>query len=355
MAAEAEKKQKKASPQPKAPAKSKAAPKKAASSKSAGKTDAAKKPAAKKATEKKATAKNAAAKKPAPKKQPPKEVPKEPEKKPLFRKRTIAEKTVAFKTTDWAGIFCWVGIVICLILAVFFKFFMLGYSFTVTVLLGIAAVLLFYGTLIPRFAVKYPMTARKVKRVFGVILCIGVILVAVTEFFIIRASLGEPKESCAYAVVLGAKVRESGPSASLWDRIYGARDYLEAHPDVIAVVSGGQGEDEPMTEAKAMYEKLVELGIDENRIWIEDKATSTWENLNFSLDLIEEKTGIRPDTIGIVSSEYHLFRASLFADACGVSSVLIPARTSVFTQRINHFMREVAGVWHFYVLGGQYE
>ena len=187
------------------------------------------------------------------------------------------------------------------------------------------------------------------------ILCIGLIVVGVTEFFILRASFGQPKETCDYVVVLGAKVRETGPSASLWDRIYGAQDYLEAHPDVIAVLSGGQGADEPMTEAKAMYEKLVELGIDEDRLWIEDQATSTWENLNFSLNLIEEKTGTRPEKIGIVSSEYHLFRASLFADACNVESVGIPAQTSRFSQKINPFMRVVAGVWPYLMLGGQYE
>ena len=110
-----------------------------------------------------------------------------------------------------------------------------------------------------------------------------------------------------------------------------------------------------MTEAQAMFEKLVELGIDPDRIWIENRATSTWENLTFSLDLIEEKTGLRPERIGIVSSEYHLFRASLFADACGVDSVLIPAQTSRLSQKINHFMREVAGVWHYLILGGQYQ
>jgi len=305
----------------------------------------------------KSTAKSSAFSKktPAKKKNPPKKTaPKEPEQKPLFQKKTIAQRTVAFKTTAWGQLFCWVGIVICLLLAVFFKFFMLGYSFTVAVLLGVAAILLFY-TLIPRFAKTYPLTARRLKRVFTTILCIGLIVVGVTEFFILRASLGQPKETCDYVVVLGAKVRQSGPSASLWDRIYGARDYLEDHPDVIAIVSGGQGPDEPMTEARAMYEKLVELGIDENRLWMEDKATSTWENLNFSLNLIEERTGSRPEKIGIVSSEYHLFRASLFADACNVQSVGIPARTSILSQRINHFMREVAGVWHYLILGGQYE
>lgn len=278
-----------------------------------------------------------------------------PEQKPLLRKRTIAEKTVAFKTANWGGILSWIGIVICLMLAVFFKFFMLGYSFTVMVLLGIAGILLFYGTLVPRFSKKYPLTARRLKRVFSILLCVGLILAGITEFFIIRASLGEPTESCDYVVVLGAKVRPDGPSVALMERIYGARDYLQTHPEVIAIVSGGQGADEPMTEARAMYEKLVELGIEEDRIWMEDKASSTWENLNFSLNLIEEKTGTRPDNIGIVSSEYHLFRASLFADACGVESVLIPAQTSRLSQKINHFMREIAGVWHYLILGGQYD
>lgn len=320
------------------------------------KKPAAKKPAAKSAkkteTKKAATTKKTTPKKSAPKKAPKKKT--EPEKKPLFRKRTIAERTVAFKTTNWGSIFCWVGIVICLILAIFFKFFMLGYSFTVLVLLGTAAILLFYA-LLPLFAKTYPFTARRLKRMFTAILCIGLILVGITEFFIIRASFGQPGKTCDYVVVLGAKVRESGPSVSLWDRIYGARDYLAEHPEVIAVLSGGQGQDEPMTEAKAMYDELVALGIDPDRLWMEDKATSTWENLNFSLNLIEEKTGLRPEKIGIVSSEYHLFRAGLFADACNVESVGIPARTSIISQRVNHFMREVAGIWHFYVLGGQYE
>ena len=87
---------------------------------------------------------------------------------------------------------------------------------------------------------------------------------------------------------------------------------------------------------------------------MEDKATSTWENLNFSLDLIEEKTGQRPTKLAILSSEYHLFRASLFAKECGVVFVGIPAKTSKMGQTINHFMREVAGVWHFWLLGSRY-
>ena len=110
-----------------------------------------------------------------------------------------------------------------------------------------------------------------------------------------------------------------------------------------------------MTEGQAMYDELIKLGIDPDRVWVEDKATSTWENLKLSLDLIQEKTGQRPEKLGVLSSEYHLFRASLLAKACQVEFVGIPAPTSRLSQMINHFMREVAGVWHYILLGGQYD
>ena len=306
----------------------------------------AKKPSAK--PSKKATATKKASAKKAPVKKA------EPEKKPLLRKRTIAEKTVAWKSGKTAFILGWLAIIPLVLMSIFFAFFMAGYSFTVLVCCGLIGIILFYNCMY-LLQQKNPVKVRRMKRVFTTILCIGIVLAGITEFFILKASFGEPKETCDYAVVLGAKVRSDGPSVALMERINGARNYLEAHPHVIAIVSGGQGSDEPMTEAQCMYEELVKLGIDPDRIWLEDKATSTWENLNFSLNLIEEKTGTRPDKIGIVSSEYHLFRASLFADACKVESVLIPAQTTHLSQKINHLMREVVGVWHYLILGGQYQ
>lgn len=136
------------------------------------------------------------------------------------------------------------------------------------------------------------------------------------------------------------------------DRINATYDYLIVHPDVTAILSGGQGADEGISEAQCMYNELTALGIDPQRLWLEDKATSTWENLQFSLRIIEEKTGKRPETVGLLSSEYHLYRAGLFADACGVKAACIPARTSWPSIRINYFLREVAAVWKFIILGG---
>ncbi len=280
-------------------------------------------------------------------------VPVPPKKKSPFRRRTIAEQTVDRKTGKTLHRLRWLAMLPLMMLIVFFTFFMAGYSFTVLVCWCLIGILLFYN-LADILQKKYPKQVRVVRRMFTVLLCIGLLVVGITEILIIGASFGDSKEAVDYIVVLGAKVRPDGPSVSLMDRIYAARDYLTEHPDVIAVVSGGQGLDEPMSEAQCMYEQLVALGIDPSRIWLEDKATSTWENLQFTLNLIQEKTGKRPEKMGILSSEYHLFRAGLFADACGFESVGIPARTSRLSQMVNHFMREVAGVWHYILLGGQY-
>ena len=248
----------------------------------------------------------------------------------------------------------WLACAVLGVLAFFLKFMVPGYSFSALVCLLLIALILFY-TLMPLVGLKFPRFAKIFTRICTVCLIIGLIVVGITEVLIIKASFGDPKEQVQYMVVLGAKVRSDGPSISLWDRIYGAAEYLEEHPDTIAIVSGGQGADEPMTEAQAMYDELIALGIDPDRVWLEEKATSTWENLTFALDLIEEKTGERPEKLGILSSEYHLFRAKLFAKECGVEAVGIPARTSRLSQRINHFLREVAGVWHYLILGGNYD
>lgn len=240
-----------------------------------------------------------------------------------------------------------------LLLSLFFYTAVHGHSFLGLVCLCLTGVILCYYIL-DLLKKWFPKTMRVLLILLTAVLCIGILVFTITEAIIIHASFGQPDVNCEYIVVLGAKVNGTSPSLSLSDRIRAAENYLKAHPDTIAVLSGGQGADEGISEAQCMFDGVTARGIDPNRLWLEDKATSTWENLHFTLDLIEEKTGYRPTTIGLVSSEYHLFRASLFGDACGVETIGIPAKTSWFSIKINYFMREVAGVWHYLILGGQY-
>ena len=269
------------------------------------------------------------------------------------RRRSIAHRTVARKTRGTARILSLMALIPLAGLRFLFTYRIMGYDFTALVCLCLMGVILFYN-IMPLIGKAFPKFAKGVTRIFTTLLCIGLLIVGITECLIIKASFGSPEESVPYVVVLGAKVRPDGPSVSLQNRIDAACDYLNLHPEAVAIVSGGQGPDEPMTEAQCMYDGLVALGIDPSRIWMEDKATSTWENLQFSMALIEEKTGSRPQKLGVLSSEYHLFRASLFTKSCGAEFVGIPAHTTRPSQMINHFMREVAGVWHYILLGGQY-
>ena len=264
-------------------------------------------------------------------------------------KATIASRT-AFRRQHRGTILACFAMAFLVLLAFFFEFCVQGYSFSALVCLFLTAVIGFYA-FVPKLKTRYPKFTRSVIRIFSVILCIGLLVFCATEALVIQASFGNPEAECGYLLVLGAKVRTDGPSLSLQNRIDAAYDYLTDHPDTIAVVSGGQGPDEPITEAQCMFDNLTAMGIDPSRIWLEEKSTSTWENLLYSLDLIEAKTGQRPDTLAVLSSEYHLFRVKLFTEAAGAEFIGIPAKTTNPVLKVNYFLREVAGVWHYILLG----
>lgn len=179
-----------------------------------------------------------------------------------------------------------------------------------------------------------------VRTVLLLILSALVLTFVITGAVILSAASGT-SGAFQYLLVLGNTVEGTEPSSILRDRINAAYDYLIAHPDVICIVSGyrsGKGE---ISEAACMFRELTEMGIPEDRIWMEPNASSTLENLDFSLSLIQEKTGTRPDTIGILSSEFHLFRAAHYADEYGIHAVTVPARTSDFGGFLFWFAREI--------------
>ena len=89
-----------------------------------------------------------------------------------------------------------------------------------------------------------------------------------------------------YIIVLGSKVNGTKPSYSLQYRIDKAPEYLKSHEKTIAIVSGGQGKGEDISEALAMKQGLIKQNIAEDRIIMEDKSTSTDENITFSKPLI---------------------------------------------------------------------
>lgn len=115
----------------------------------------------------------------------------------------------------------------------------------------------------------------------------------------------------ATAVILGAQVKPWGASRLLKQRIYAAEDYLNRNPKVKAIASGGQGYNEPMSEAQCIYDSLTDDGVDPERIIVEDQSVNTEQNLLYSIAIIkEERLG---DSIAIISDSYHQLRARIIA------------------------------------------
>lgn len=136
----------------------------------------------------------------------------------------------------------------------------------------------------------------------------------VTGAMVICASQAPAENSTA--VVLGAQVKPWGPSTILRGRINAAEEYLNENPDACAVLSGGKGDDEPMSEAQSMYETLTKKGIDPDRLYQEDMATNTTENFEYSLEIIKEN-GLDED-LAVVTDGFHQLRARIICMQLGI-------------------------------------
>lgn len=149
---------------------------------------------------------------------------------------------------------------------------------------------------------------------------------------------GEPKTM----IILGCQVMPWGPSVLLTDRLDAALFYLEGREDVRVVVSGGQGSNEPTTEAKAMKDYLVRKGIDASRILMEDKSHNTHQNLSYSLTLLKEEGADLSGGYIIVSNGFHLARSAMLARRLdGESQVYtLSAPSSHGPSRIKMYFRE---------------
>ena len=183
--------------------------------------------------------------------------------------------------------------------------------------------------------------------VIRIVLIVCVAFFAFVEYFIVSNAFKKPEDGLDAIIILGARVNEDGPSGSLRERIEAAKDYLDRNPDAIAVASGGQGEDEPMSEARCIFDHLVAAGIDPDRIVLEEDSTSTVENLVNSFALLEG----RAERIGIVTNDFHIFRAISIGRAHGSYELYpVPARSTA-SGFVHYAMREFFALCVLYLQG----
>lgn len=194
------------------------------------------------------------------------------------------------------------------------------------------------------FTEHVPALAR---RLFLLLVCLGGGVFVLVEGCILSGFIQKGDPGLDYLVVLGAQMKRSGPSKALQYRLDAAIRYLEENPDTRVIVSGGQGPDEHISEAQGMYDYLVEKGIDKNRILKEDKSVNTFQNLSFSAQYLDREQ----DAVGVVTNNFHVFRAVRTAKKAGYRNVCgIAAKGEPFLQW-NNMMREFFGVVKNYLFG----
>jgi uncharacterized SAM-binding protein YcdF (DUF218 family) len=151
---------------------------------------------------------------------------------------------------------------------------------------------------------------------------------AIVQAFIWTATLRQPgKEQQDWLIVLGAGLRGGDLSLTLRRRMDTALDFLESQPKCRVIVSGGRGFGETRTEAEAMTDYLVKRGMDRSRIFREDKATSTMENLRLSKIILQHEGGPPPWKAAVVTSDFHLLRVRMLAERVGLELRPLPAPT----------------------------
>ncbi len=153
---------------------------------------------------------------------------------------------------------------------------------------------------------------------------LGLLCFLLVEGLIIFHMAAKPTGDLDYLVVLGAKVQGETPTKSLCFRLDAAAEYLADHPGTRVVVTGGKGPGEDISEAAAMRNYLVEKGIDRKRIIMERYASNTQQNLAYSKSLI----GNDEAKVGVVTNDFHVFRAVSLAKKLGIrKAVGLPAKS----------------------------
>ena len=155
------------------------------------------------------------------------------------------------------------------------------------------------------------------------------------EYKFLSMARSKPEPGADYVIILGAQVKGRRPSRSLLRRIEAGAAYLHQNPQTWVIASGGRGKDEEITEAECIKNTLIEMGIYEDRILMESASVSTWENLQFSMNI-----GGDDKTYVIVTNGFHLYRAVRTAGMIGMSKVSGMAAKSEPVLLLNYYVRE---------------
>ena len=236
---------------------------------------------------------------------------------------------------------CYILAVLSFLLGTLMQFVFTAVRFTGLLFWCAAAALVIFA-LLTRWKEKHRW-ALWLRRVFLALLAAGFAFFAVLEVRVISWARTDNDTPVTAVIVLGAGVNGTEPSLSLRTRLDAALAYVQDKPDIPIIVSGSQGQGEDISEARCMADWLMDRGIDPGRIWLEEQADNTRENIRYSLDMLSERGMDTTANIAVVTSDYHLCRASMYMPGNMVPvAAHMPAR--YFPLTLNYYVREAFGV-----------
>lgn len=176
------------------------------------------------------------------------------------------------------------------------------------------------------------------------VLCGGI----VSCFMAFGVHTWKGKDFQGTVVVLGTLIIQDQPSRMLKARLDAAVAFLKENPKSSCIVSGGQGKNEDYTEAEIMEKYLVQQGIDPSRIYQEGNSSNTKQNLQYSLQVIQQNH--LGEQIVIITNAFHRYRAQIFADQLGVTAYSVSG-TCRFDLEFMFWFREIAAVLKAWITG----
>lgn len=215
---------------------------------------------------------------------------------------------------------------------------------------------------------RWPAVPKVVRQIAYVVIGVIAAVFVVCQIGILSHFSDKGEPDLDYIIVLGAQMRNDGPSVIYRYRLEKAREYLAANPDTICITTGGQGNNENISEGRGGADYLLSHGVDKSQLMSETMSRDTADNIRYALELIEEREEKRVDKsnidfeknfmddrdnlrIGIVTNGFHVFRGIHIAkgltdaDVCGIAAYMqlqyIP----------NNMVRETFGIIRDFVAG----
>ena len=218
------------------------------------------------------------------------------------------------------------------------------------ILLGIIAILGLFGSQGIYFLTAKLLIGTEVQYIkFGLDVCINATLsylytlIIATLYCNIKAAKHIPKYDKDFVIILGSRINKDGTLTPLLkgrvDKAieFGNKQYEMSKKKIIYIPSGGQGKDETISEAEAIKNYLLENGIKEKQIIIENKSTSTIENMKYSKEKIDKLN--ENAKISFSTTNYHVFRSGVIANEQGIDCEGMGSKTKWYFY-INALIRE---------------